>query len=1416
MNSIPNSADKLSQQLSFAHKLCKLLLSESDFESLIREVLISFYSLEEFSFVWILLFDKNLNFESFQSEGLNPDSLSFESSMIENKFPAPIQTVIDTGEMKVFTENQENCLLPVDFKTHSHVITPLQSKGNKYGLMGASILSKSVWSENEFEFFRELVDDISATVLRIKQAQDLRQMIEDSKDGIVSLDAKLKILDVNPAFCQLIELNREEVVGLNGVILAEKLFKGSNLKSILNAAKQVLAGKSSKPFEVVFKGKILSVITNFEKLAQTRIAIVKDITEIRKGELISRQNEEKLNNLVNALQDSVFIAQDGIIKLVNKSICQLSEYREHELLGTDFFRFIASEEIEKVRNIHELRLSGGVTPEKYESTVCTRSGKRIPVEISVISVDYESKPAWQVVLHDISEQKRIQERIERAHNDLKKAQQIGNMGSWMFDMSTHKVSASEQSYKIYGYDINVQKLDLSIIQKAPLPEYREILDKALKNLIEGKAKYDVEFKIRNQITGQILDIHSIAEYDPESNTVSGIIQDVTSQKKAEAKLIEIATNFSNIFNVNHDTISILDTEGRIVEVNQTFVDRMEYSKEELLGKSISLIDLDVSDETVKKVVDKIRSNQKILKMEATHTTKSGHSFPVEIHSKLIVYNGQESILSIARDITERVSNFQALEEKEELFRSIFENKGTATAILDKDGYILLANQQCSNLSGYTREELEGGMSWMAMVHPDDYGLLAEQQKLRNANPDTAQRAYEARLFNSRKEVRNVLINIEATKNLQRVASLVDITERIKAENRLREQKNFVWLLIDNMPVQIFWKNTDMVYRGGNAAFAKVVGFDSPKKVKGKTEADFLRPSDYNQKYLKWDKKVMESGKPMNNHEEPFFRADGSRGIALTSRIPLFDENGKVDGLLGFSVDITEIKKAETELKESEARFKNYIESSPYGVFVVDETGKYIDVNTAGTELTGYTREEFENLSIHDFILPEEEEYALNAFRQMIQENKPMNIDTQYKRKDGELRHWDVNAIRIGSNRFLGFSHDITERKKNEQELLLAKTRAEESDRLKSAFLATVSHELRTPLNHILGFSDLIPELTKESEVIEFSNYINKSGMYLMEIIEDIFNLAMIEQKQIKIRKNEVFIRDIFLDLKKQLQEALADSNKTDVIDLEFSIDKELVTQKVITDKPKIIQAVSNILKNAVKYTHQGTISLKIELQNENLLRISVTDTGIGIPADKLDIIFDFFRQGDDSHTREYGGVGIGLALARKIADALEGRIEVSTQVGKGSVFVFNVPVSNIAKQKESALFIESKTKLPNLASKYILVAEDDGTSMELIGLLLKPLNCVVLKAWNGAEALQMVRENQHIDLVFMDLKMPVMDGFISTQEIRKINQDVPVIALTAHALSSEKKRAMEAGCNDLITKPINRNLLYKLLENILG
>ncbi|MDD3194437.1 MAG: PAS domain S-box protein [Paludibacter sp.] len=374
-------------------------------------------------------------------------------------------------------------------------------------------------------------------------------------------------------------------------------------------------------------------------------------------------------------------------------------------------------------------------------------------------------------------------------------------------------------------------------------------------------------------------------------------------------------------------------------------------------------------------------------------------------------------------------------------------------------------------------------------------------------------------------------------------------------------------------------------------------------------------------------------------------------------------------------DISQRKK----LLERNVLLSRAMEQSPVSIVITNSEATIEYVNPAYERSTGYT---FEELIGRNQNILKSGHHPSEFYAQMWEQLKNGKIwqgEIKNRTKNGNIL-WESMSISPIFNtqgaleHFVGVKEDITAKMQTLEELRIAKEKAEESDRLKSAFLATMSHELRTPLNQIIGFSGIIPQMTDDDSIIEFASQINKSGNDLLALIEDIFQMSMVEKTPVVLRRNEVKIKDILHQLKIYLEELLVESGKTDEIRLDYSIQESLIERSIITDKPKLIQALLQIIKNAVKFTHKGVISLQFELTPSRILNISIKDTGIGIPAEKLNYIFDFFRQGDESLTRTYGGVGIGLALSKKIAEAMNARIHVTTRENVGSEFTFELPL----------------------------------------------------------------------------------------------------------------------------------------------
>jgi len=414
----------------------------------------------------------------------------------------------------------------------------------------------------------------------------------------------------------------------------------------------------------------------------------------------------------------------------------------------------------------------------------------------------------------------------------------------------------------------------------------------------------------------------------------------------------------------------------------------------------------------------------------------------------------------------------------------------------------------------------------------------------------------------------------------------------------------------------------------------------------------------------------------------------------------------------------------------------------------------------------------------------------------------------YNESDMEILEFISEQISISINR-----------KSAEQDLRNALKKATESDRLKSAFLATMSHELRTPLNAVIGFSEIIrSEKLSINDIVSYNDTINASGNNLLSIVEDIFEITLIETGEIKIVKEEIVLSSILNDVHKAIKNEQQNLGKKN-IDLKLIVPPETGYIKLYTDPLKFKQILINLLKNALKFTHMGYVHYGFILEPDietPMLKIFVKDTGVGIPKKKQELIFEIFRQGDDTHTRKYGGAGIGLSIAKKLTELLGGKIWLDSENNKGSIFYFTIPylkhdtVDNVI---ETTAIKEKKNKFKK---NTILIVEDDKACSDFLNILLDRLGIVSIRADNGEDAIRICKKNYDVDLVLMDLNMPIIDGYEATRRIKSFRPNLPIIAQTAYAIADDREKALEAGCDDYIPKPIRKEALIAKIKKHLG
>jgi CheY-like chemotaxis protein/nitrogen-specific signal transduction histidine kinase len=382
----------------------------------------------------------------------------------------------------------------------------------------------------------------------------------------------------------------------------------------------------------------------------------------------------------------------------------------------------------------------------------------------------------------------------------------------------------------------------------------------------------------------------------------------------------------------------------------------------------------------------------------------------------------------------------------------------------------------------------------------------------------------------------------------------------------------------------------------------------------------------------------------------------------------------------------------------------------------------------------------------------------------------------------------------------------------EDDLLKAKERAEESDKLKSAFLANMSHEIRTPMNAIVGLSGLLsdPELL-HSERQNFSSIIQENSQVLLQLIDDIIDISKIEAGQIKIRPVACNIHSLLDDLYGTFSVANGNGQGAKLKLVKGKGDA-IIT---LTDPHRLRQIIVNLISNALKFTEAGVVEFGCSLQgNENIL-FHVKDTGIGIPPEKHHLIFDRFRQVDDTRTRNHQGAGLGLSISKSLVELLGGSIWVESEKDRGSVFYFTIPYIQPSEDEQSAEMEMFPDQFPEFTSKTILVVEDIEINFKIIEALLRKSGACLIWAKSGKQALEFCKLNSNISLILLDLNMPDVHGLDLLTEIKKFREDIPVVIQTAYTMNGERELCMKAGCDGFITKPLQHDQLINIIQDCL-
>ena len=667
------------------------------------------------------------------------------------------------------------------------------------------------------------------------------------------------------------------------------------------------------------------------------------------------------------------------------------------------------------------------------------------------------------------------------------------------------------------------------------------------------------------------------------------------------------------------------------------------------------------------------------------------------------------------------------------------------------------------------------------------------------------------------------------------------TDEALLENQMRYQD-----LFDNAPDMYFLVHPDGSIKSVNLFGANYLGY-TKEELNGKDVWQVVHPDDL-EKVKNHIAEITTTKQDSSELEFRKLRKDGSVLFVQEKVQLILDREKNPVEIRIICRDITDNKKYEKDLIDRESQIRTILKYSPVPQIIenfeeaktyIEElklqgiTGikeylkqhpdklkecrdkvKIIEVNNAFLKL--YQAEDIEILeqNVHKIITLQSIEMFVEGLLHLVDGEDSFTGETvYYNLKDSKIKaitRWAVVPGREESlDRIVVSMEDMTELKKNEKDLLEAKVKAEESDKLKTAFLANMSHEIRTPMNAIVGFAELLidPNLPVDQR-IEFSKILTSSCETLSAIIDDIIDIAKIEAGQTKIRYASCPVDELMQELYTFYSEEIRKKEKKTELRL-----KGYHRMDMVTDRARLMQILSNLLENAVKYTEEGVIEFGYRSLEDEFVEFFVADSGIGIPEEMHDLIFDRFRQLDNSTSRRHGGTGLGLAISKNLVELLGGKIWLDSVIGRGTTFFFRLPKKpEKEKHAESYPFLKIVRETLKWNEKTILIVEDNHANWEFFKAVLSKTGATLVRAATGQDALDYVKSNDLLDLILMDIQMPDINGYEATKKIKQWRQNLPIIAQTAYAMPHDRERSLAAGCDDYLPKPIQPEDLLSIIK----
>ena len=1208
---------------------------------------------------------------------------------------------------------------------------------------------------------------------QIKIEEDLRKSKEKAEDneekfkklsnltfeGILIHDMGVAI-DFNISFLKMFGYNHEELVGkdITKIIYPKKYHKIVSKNRINNITRAyelegIRKDGSVFPIEIEAKNIIL------KKNKTIRVTAFRDITELKRAEA----ENKKLSIAIEQSANTIIITDiHGNIEYTNPKFTEITDYTAAEALGKNP-RILNSglQSKEYYAQMWQTIISGKIWNGEFQNKAKNGTLFWEHVTITPIKDDAGEIINYLAIKEDITAKKKSEEKLRNAVVEIEKSERkfrdlFEKSGDAILIIKNGVfVECNQATLKMLGYKkyeevLNLQPSELSPKFQPDGLNSQEKAESFLKTTLE-KGTYRFEWwHIKSN--GDIFPVEVLLttiENEPNNIVIYCIWRDITERKRAANDLLKA---YETIKERENFVSKILETANEGFWLIDENANTIEVNAEmcKILGRPETM----VKGKSIIDFVDK--KNSKIFNKQF-EIRKKGESTAYEI--ELLNANGK---------------NVPCLFKTSPIFNN--KNKMSGSFALVSDITNLKATLHKVENQNFILKQLSNELSEknrLLLDSKDRFINLFEQNPVPLWEQDFSK---AIKLLNEKK------------------------TETDDLKSYLDENPDFVEECIKKIKIL----NT-------NKAGLELFGVKNKEELKIHLDKTNTKRAI---EVLKLELISIAANKKVFSDETELIGKNNSIISALIKSV-MIDDYGKS---IASVIDITEEKNAENKLKEIQYLLLESQKIASIGSYELDFSTGFWKSSPALNEIFGIDEQYNRNIQgWTGLVHPEDKEIMEAYFENNILKNKEsFNKEYRIVRNTDKQICWvhGLGKIEFNNNgtpkRLIGTIQDISEKRQNLVDLIIAKEKAEESNKLKTEFIQNMSHEIRTPMNGILGFSELLdnPDLSEEKRK-HFIKIIKNNTNQLLHIIDEILEISVLESKQIKSIESPVFLNDLLFEMFSVFNIKAKEKNTSLVLKTGLS-DQE---SKILTDKNKLNKVLGNLLENALKFTTEGKVELGYQLKGKEI-EIFVKDSGIGIKPEKQKLIFDRFSQAEKELSKNVGGLGLGLSIAKENAELLGGKITVVSELGEGAAFFVTIPYKPIivAPKKAREKALESNKKYT------ILIAEDEEVNFMFLEILLEDklkLPCIIIHAKDGLEAVELCKNFPEIELVLMDIKMPKMDGHEATRKIKEFRPRLSIIAQTAYSSPEEKEKAVLSGCDDFISKPISKDVLTAIINNYL-